>query len=44
MAEIRVAPQRRNRAVVWIILVVVVLAALAWYLLLGPGAATAAGV
>jgi hypothetical protein len=40
MAEIRVAPQRRNRAVVWIILAVVIIAALAWYFLAGPGAGT----
>jgi hypothetical protein len=33
VAEIRVAPQRRNRAVVWIILLVVIVAALAWYFL-----------
>lgn len=38
MAEIRVAPQRRSRAIVWIVLLVVVLAALAWYFLAGPGA------
>ena len=43
MAEIRVAPQRRSRAIVWIILLVVVLAALAWYCLAGPGAATSPG-
>ena len=40
MAEIRVAPQRRNRAVVWIILVAVIIAALAWYFFAGPGAGT----
>lgn len=39
MAEIRVAPQRRNRAVIWIVVAVVVVAALAWYFLAGPGAA-----
>lgn len=44
MAEIRVAPQRRNRAIVWVILAVVVLAAVAWYFLAGPGAATTTGV
>lgn len=38
MAEIRVAPQRRNRAIVWIVLIVV-LAALAWFFLAGPGVA-----
>jgi hypothetical protein len=37
MAEIRVAPQRRNRAVIWIVLLVVVAAAVAWYFLAGPG-------
>jgi hypothetical protein len=37
VAEIRVAPQRRNRAVVWIVVLVLVLAALAWYFLAGPG-------
>jgi hypothetical protein len=37
VAEIRVAPQRRNR-VVWIVLVVIVVIALAcWYFLAGPG-------
>ena len=40
MAEIRVAPQRRSRAVVWIVLLLVVVAAIAWYFLAGPGAAT----
>lgn len=44
MAEIRVAPTRRNRAIVWVILAVVVLAALAWYFLAGPGAAATTGV
>lgn len=40
MAEIRVAPQRRNKAIVWVLLVVVVIAALAaWYFLAGPGQA-----
>ena len=37
MAEIRVAPQRRNRAVIWIVLLVLVVAAVAWYFLAGPG-------
>lgn len=41
MAEIRVAPQRRNRALVWILLLVIVIAAIAaWYFLAGPGAGT----
>jgi hypothetical protein len=44
MAEIRVAPQRRSRAIVWMLVVAVVLAALAWYFLAGPGAASATGV
>ena len=39
MAEIKVAPQRRNRAALWIIVLVVVLAIAAWYFLAGPGAA-----
>jgi hypothetical protein len=43
MAEIRVAPQRRNRTLVLTLIAVIVLAALAWYFFLGPGAA-AAGV
>lgn len=44
MAEIRVAPQRRNRALGWILLIVIVLAAIAaWYFLAGPGAAAATG-
>jgi hypothetical protein len=39
MAEIRVAPQRRNRTIVWILLIVLVIAAIAaWYFLAGPGA------
>jgi len=38
MAELRVAPQRRNRTVVWIIVAVVVAAIVAWYFLAGPGA------
>jgi hypothetical protein len=44
MAEIRVAPQRRSRAIIWVVLAVVVLAAVAWYFLAGPGAATTTGV
>ena len=43
MAEIRVAPQRRSRRLVWIVLAVVVLAVLAWYFLMGPGVSTAGG-
>jgi hypothetical protein len=39
VAEIRVAPERRNRAVVWIVVLVLVVAALAWYFLAGPGTA-----
>jgi len=39
MAEIRVAPQRRNRAMVWLLVVAIVVAAIvAWYFLAGPGA------
>ena len=47
MAEIRVAPQRRSRAVLWVVLLVLVIAAIAaWYFLAGPGAgaSTAAGI
>ena len=44
MAEIRVAPQRRNKAIVWIIVAVVVVAAVAWYFLAGPGATATTGV
>lgn len=44
MAEIRVAPQRRNRSVLWVVLIVVVLAAVAaWYFLAGPGAGPVGG-
>jgi hypothetical protein len=39
-----VAPQRRSRAIIWVVLAVVVLAAVAWYFLAGPGAATTTGV
>lgn len=39
MAEIRVAPTRRNRAVLWIVVVAVIVAAAAWFFLAGPGAA-----
>lgn len=39
MAEIRVAPQRRNRAALWIIVIAVIVAAIvAWYFLSGPTA------
>ena len=39
MAEIRVAPERRNRAAMWIVLVAVIVAAIAaWYFFAGPGA------
>jgi type VI protein secretion system component VasF len=39
MAEIRVAPQRRNRAMVWMIVAALVVAAVVgWYFLAGPGA------
>jgi hypothetical protein len=38
MAEIRVAPPRRNRAIVWIVIAAVaVAAALVWYFFAGPG-------
>lgn len=41
MAEIRVAPQRRNRAMIWMIVVaLVVVAVVAWYFLAGSGAGT----
>ena len=40
MAEIRVAPQRRSRPIVLIVIAVLVLAALAWYFLMGPGVGT----
>lgn len=41
MAEIRVAPQRRSKAVLWVVLLVVIVAAVAaWYFLAGPGAGT----
>ena len=44
MAEIRVAPQRRSRAVLWVVLLVVVIAAVAaWYFLAGPGVGTVGG-
>lgn len=44
MAEIRVAPQRRSRAVLWVVLLVVVIAAVAaWYFLAGPGVAPVGG-
>ena len=44
MAEIRVAPQRRNRTVVWVTIVTIaVLAAAVWYFLMGPGAVATGG-
>lgn len=44
MAEIRVAPQRRNRTVLLVTLITVaVVAALVWYFLIGPGAAATGG-
>ena len=44
MAEIRVAPERRSRAVLWVVLLVVVIAAAAaWYFLAGPGVGTVGG-
>ena len=44
MAEIRVAPQKRSRAVLWVVLLVVVIAAVAaWYFLAGPGVGTVGG-
>jgi len=42
MAEIRVAPQRRNRTIAWVLLLALVIAAIAaWYFLAGPGATIA---
>jgi predicted nucleic acid-binding Zn ribbon protein len=39
MAEIRVAPQRRNRAMMAMIVIALILVAVvAWYFLAGPGA------
>ena len=44
MAEIRVAPQRRNRTlVIALVVAAVVVAAVAWFFLAGPGA-SATGV
>jgi hypothetical protein len=44
MAEIRVAPPRRGRStVILIVVAIAVLAAVVWYFLMGPGAATAVG-
>jgi hypothetical protein len=40
VAEIHVAPKRRNRAVIWIVLLAIIVAALAWYFLAGPGVTT----
>jgi flagellar basal body-associated protein FliL len=40
MAEIRVARQRRSKGLVWVLMVVLVIAAVAaWYFLAGPGQA-----
>ena len=38
MAEIRVAPQRRNRAMVTMIVVALIVVAVVWYFLAGAGA------
>lgn len=38
MAEIRVEPRRRNLAWLWVLLVVIIAAALAWYFLYFRGA------
>lgn len=43
MAEIRVAPERRSRPIVLLVIGVLVLAGLAWYFLMGPGVSTATG-
>ena len=44
MAEIRVAPARRNRTILWVtVITIVVVAALVWYFLMGPGAAATGG-
>jgi hypothetical protein len=43
MAEIRVAPTRRSRPIVLIVIAIIVLAVLAWYFLAGPGV-TSTGV
>ena len=40
VAEILVAPKRRNRAAVWIVLVAVIIAVLAWYFLAVSGVTT----
>jgi len=37
VAEIHVAPKSRNRTVLWIVLLAIVIAAVAWYFLAGPG-------
>ena len=39
MAEIQVGPTRRNRAIVWIVIVAIIIAVAAWYFLAGPGKA-----
>jgi hypothetical protein len=43
MAEIRVAPERRSRPIILIVIAVVILAGLVWYFLMGPGVSTATG-
>lgn len=43
LAEIRVAPQRRTRGIVWILVAVIVVATVAWYFLAGPGTGVATG-
>jgi hypothetical protein len=37
VAEIRVAPKRNNRTIVLVVLVLLIVAVLAWYFLAGPG-------
>lgn len=38
VAEIHVEPKRGNRGIIWIVLIILVAAVLAWYFLAGPGA------
>lgn len=39
MAEIKVAPERRSRTVVWVVVIaIIIVAVLAWYFLAGPSA------
>lgn len=38
MAEIRVARQRRNRAIVWTVVAAIIVAVAAWFFFAGPGA------